>query len=417
MMVDTLEQTIETARREGWTSLSLLQQGITRLPESIGGLTKLEHLDLPGNCLTELPDSICNLTELKSLNLNSNRLVKLPDNFGNLTQLEGLYLPHNRLTELPESIANLTRLRVIQLDNNRLNKLPDGFGMLRNLRELYLPHNELTTIPDWIGDLVSLRHLWLHYNLITKLPDSLGELSHLLTLFLDNNQISELPDNLCNLTDMYTLLLGNNLLTEVPDWISNLAVNHALHLALSLGGNPLADIPGKLGKTLMLDLKDSPLLTTLPETLEVDSLDISGCKMLSSLPDGIIVHKRLELANTALTELPRSLENTPIFWNDLRVTPKIAFHPDALTIKDIREEKDDGIRWLMIERLSNPAVHMEILDTGAENKFIYRLLRLTGTGGKPYVGLSVEIPDIMVPYVSSVPADTTTCRQAIERMP
>ncbi|MDJ0516045.1 MAG: COR domain-containing protein, partial [Trichodesmium sp. MO_231.B1] len=94
------------------------------LPESIGNLTKLEHLDLTGNQLKNLPESIGNLTKLEHLDLTGNQLKNLPESIGNLTKLEHLDLSFNELTSLPKSITKLTNLTGLYLTGNPLETPP-----------------------------------------------------------------------------------------------------------------------------------------------------------------------------------------------------------------------------------------------------------------------------------------------------
>jgi Leucine-rich repeat (LRR) protein len=56
----------------------------------------------------------------------------LPDNIGNLSKLEHLELICNNLTGLPESIGNLSALKYhIDIYDNPLKSLPDSVSKLR----------------------------------------------------------------------------------------------------------------------------------------------------------------------------------------------------------------------------------------------------------------------------------------------
>ena len=55
---------------------------LTRLPESLGGLASLRELDLTNNGLESLPDSIGGLDRLARLSLRNNRVTSLPDDLG-----------------------------------------------------------------------------------------------------------------------------------------------------------------------------------------------------------------------------------------------------------------------------------------------------------------------------------------------
>lgn len=106
--------------------LTLLGYGISRLPERMKEMDKLQELDLSGNNLTEIPIDIISALDKKSLryvNLANNRKR---DVFGNL------YANAKDRTELgihgefPESLLHLKNIRYIGLSYNYLEgQLPD----------------------------------------------------------------------------------------------------------------------------------------------------------------------------------------------------------------------------------------------------------------------------------------------------
>jgi internalin A len=59
------------------------------------------------NQLTRLPTTIGDLTRLRWLRVNGNRLAELPDTIGNLVNLSELDANDNQLTQLPRGLANL----------------------------------------------------------------------------------------------------------------------------------------------------------------------------------------------------------------------------------------------------------------------------------------------------------------------
>lgn len=160
--------------KEGYIiKLYLRRQGITSLPDSIGNLKKLQHLDLVGNHLESLPISIGNLTELTDLNLINNNLTVLPESINLLSKLKTLNLFGNNLTELPESIGNLVSLETLGLHGNQLLTLPDSIGNLHQLKSINLRNNKLRLIPDTIGQLNALVELNLEGNELFRIPSSL----------------------------------------------------------------------------------------------------------------------------------------------------------------------------------------------------------------------------------------------------
>ena len=85
------------------------------LPDIIGNLLYLTHLDLSHNLLEKLPDSIIELKSLEYLNLMKNKLKELPEDIADLTKLRFLDLYDNKISLLPESITNLTELEYLDL--------------------------------------------------------------------------------------------------------------------------------------------------------------------------------------------------------------------------------------------------------------------------------------------------------------
>ncbi len=116
----------------------------------------------------------------------------LPDSIGRLTNLQKLYLPGNQLTSLPESLGKLKNLTSLSLAYNQLKIIPEWICQLTKLQDLYLEGNKLTRLPDSIGQLINLRTLFLNSNQITSLPDSLERLVNLTTIGINNNPLDDL---------------------------------------------------------------------------------------------------------------------------------------------------------------------------------------------------------------------------------
>ncbi|ONI35602.1 hypothetical protein PRUPE_1G545200 [Prunus persica] len=99
-------------------TLNLSGNSIKELPEEIGELIHLRHIDLSYNCdLEKLPDSICGLYNLSTLSLRfCSKLKKLPENMGSLINLKHLYVEWCEVLEsLPKGIGRLTSLRTLDV--------------------------------------------------------------------------------------------------------------------------------------------------------------------------------------------------------------------------------------------------------------------------------------------------------------
>ncbi|CAL8997743.1 unnamed protein product [Prunus brigantina] len=99
-------------------TLNLSDNSIKELPEEIGELIHLRHIDLSYNRILEkLPDTICGLYNLSTLRLvTCSRLKKLPENMGNLINLKHIYvLGCDVLKSLPKGIGRLTSLQTLDV--------------------------------------------------------------------------------------------------------------------------------------------------------------------------------------------------------------------------------------------------------------------------------------------------------------
>ena len=249
---------------EAITQLSSLQEfylfnnQLTTLPAAIASLSNLQILSLSNNHLKQLPEMIARLTNLEKLSLNNNQLTTLPAAIARLTNLEELSLNNNQLTDIPKTIVRLTNLSSLGLSNNQLKTLPEAIPQLTGLRTLYLANNQLTVLPETIAHLTNLQTLPLANNQIKTLPEAIAQLSKLESLSLDNNQLTKLPEAIAQLTNLRLLSLDSNQLTELSE-----AIVHLPQLQkLCLGNNRLTELPENIGKLTGLQrlvLKDNPL--------------------------------------------------------------------------------------------------------------------------------------------------------------
>ena len=154
-----LERKIARFSKNKCTKLSLSNEQITTLPDTIGSLSNLTYLNLSGNQLTILPDTIGDLSSLSGLELSENELIGLPNNIGNLNCLRHLSLRDNQLIRLPSSICSLLHLSSLELSNNQLSELPEGMSELTKLTELNLSGNPLTDLSA-LQNMFRLKVVW-----------------------------------------------------------------------------------------------------------------------------------------------------------------------------------------------------------------------------------------------------------------
>jgi Leucine-rich repeat (LRR) protein len=83
---------------------------LKEVPDSIGNLSKLEHLDLSYGYIKSLPNSLIQLRNLKSIDLTFNEIIRFPEVFKSIKSLEDVNLSNNPINFIPKwahSIKNL----------------------------------------------------------------------------------------------------------------------------------------------------------------------------------------------------------------------------------------------------------------------------------------------------------------------
>ena len=101
------------------TEIVLSNNELTGTIPSLGGLTKLTHLDLRANQLNGTVSAL-DLAQLEWLDLSTNDLTgTIPSSLGKLTQLQKLDLSNNHFTgTIPAALGKLTKLTALKLDSN-----------------------------------------------------------------------------------------------------------------------------------------------------------------------------------------------------------------------------------------------------------------------------------------------------------
>ncbi|MFW9989851.1 MAG: leucine-rich repeat domain-containing protein [Candidatus Odinarchaeota archaeon] len=78
-------------------------------------------------------------------------VTKIPETIGFLTKLKYLSIEDSEnLTELPALLENLTNIRYLYFFNTGLKKIPDSLAKLPKLRYLGLEGIEIHNLPDWV---------------------------------------------------------------------------------------------------------------------------------------------------------------------------------------------------------------------------------------------------------------------------
>jgi Leucine-rich repeat (LRR) protein len=171
-------------------NLSLWNKGLGVVPTWVWERTELETLVLAENGLSDLPDRIGGLKKLRMLDLGHNKLTRLSLSAGQSTDHAASIAAATGKASLSEPqrecVRNDPRGRYpygkpdeLRVTDNRLTSIPDRVGRLSRLRELHLRNNKLTSLPESIGALLELRQIDLRDNPLTHLPAGLAALPRL----------------------------------------------------------------------------------------------------------------------------------------------------------------------------------------------------------------------------------------------
>lgn len=103
-----------------------------RLPPSLGDCAALSQIGFRRCRLRDVPSESLP-TRLRWLTLTDNRIVRMPETLAARPFLQKVMLSGNQLTDLPGSLAGAERLELIRLSSNRFERLPDWLPQLPRL--------------------------------------------------------------------------------------------------------------------------------------------------------------------------------------------------------------------------------------------------------------------------------------------
>jgi len=220
--------------------------------------------------------------------------------------------------------------------------------------------------------------------------------------------LRELPENL----KVGTLILRDCVsLDALPEGLEV----HFLDIA---GCINLMDFPKRASIHMgRLDAAGCFRLKSLPEWLtRLAQLNVSGCALLTLLPENLQVSSWIDLARTPLTSLPEGIKNAQIRWLGIPIDERIAFHPETITAAEVLAETNSEKRRVLLERMGYESfieqAQAEILDTDTDPGGKRQLLKVTMRGDEDLVCVAVKCPSTGRQYVIRVPPTMRTCHQA-----
>ncbi|KAG8386474.1 hypothetical protein BUALT_Bualt03G0152400 [Buddleja alternifolia] len=251
------------------------------IPQQLGNLSKLQHLDLGGSYSTNL-DWLYTLHSLEYLDLSTVNLSQVTNWLPALAKVPSLRELHLRDCDLPEitlssshpTMMNFSSLSVLDLSENSLS--PHSiyswvFNLSGSISYVDLSETLQGSILDAFRNISSLSYLDMSYNQIEgSIPDAFRNMASLSYLDMSYNKLEGgIPRFLGNLSLLETLsLAGNELYGDLPEVMKNL-FQQLEHLDISgnrLNGSIPKDI-GNLFNLNVLDLSNNQLTGTLPESI------------------------------------------------------------------------------------------------------------------------------------------------------
>lgn len=212
---DLIKETIQKAKRENSSEISLANMGLSKLPAQLFDLSEITHLDLTNNNFSVFPTEVFSLTSLRSFSLSLNPIRKLPEEIGDWKYIEELNFTQTQFDILPDGICDLVSLETLYLGYNRLSLLPERFAELSKLRHLFLHNNEFRFLPRQLEYCSNLETLTIGSKL-KKVPKRISRFRSLRRLSLSGNKISSLPREIADLRYLNSLELFGNRLSSIP---------------------------------------------------------------------------------------------------------------------------------------------------------------------------------------------------------
>jgi hypothetical protein len=172
--------------------------------------------------------------------------------------------------------------------------------------------------------------------------------------------------------------------------------------------------PSTLG---LFNMQGCTQLPGLPLWLQVvGQLNISDCPAMTQWPATLQVRTWADIANTRFPSLPEALKEVQLRWHGMRITERIAFAPETITVDEAIGESNVELRRVLIERMGYQTflerAQAEVIDEDEDPGGQRQLVRMVLPGDEDLVVLSVKDPSTGRSYVLRVPPTMQSCHQA-----
>ncbi|XP_030949366.1 disease resistance protein TAO1-like [Quercus lobata] len=279
-----------------WEGLALLVTLREWIQRTLSSRDELVELRLPCSKIELLWRGMKIFENLKSINMDGSSNLIIAPNFNGVPNLEELVLARcSNLRKLHPSIGKLKKLKLLDLQKcPKLTSVPDKFEM-ESLVTLNLTYClKVKKILEFVGNMKLLHKLLLEGTIIIELPSSIECLTGLNILILrDCKNLICLPNTICSLTSLNNIDLGR-----------------------CSKFDKLPEDLGNITSLKKLDLSETAI-EELPSSVEffigLTLLNLNFCKNCVLLPSTICSLKSLESIYlwrcSKFDKLPRDLGN------------------------------------------------------------------------------------------------------------
>lgn len=333
-----------------------INNGLTKLPDEIGNLKKLEQLFIANGKLEAIPATVANLEACTDVEIyNCPMMEKFPVEIAQMPNLITLNIANNRQWSSEEALKGLKALA----------EGPSG----DNIQILYFNENNLEVIPAEITKMKKLGLLNFASNKIHTIETAWGKDIKPVQLYLDYNQLSHFPTDddgvFCYIEDAETFSVKHNNFTKFPDIFDAKSLYAAVSIDFSF--NHISSFPDNFKGVFVetLTLSNNPEFEVYPIQLkESDSkimyINFRGCN-LKEFPDSCFTYpnavylQSFDFSYNDLTDLPNDMHsgNMPymygveLSYNQFSAFPWEPLDSQYLTVFAIRGQRGkDGARCL-----------------------------------------------------------------------
>lgn len=353
------------------TNPGTILNGLTKLPETIGNLKKLEKICIANSELAELPAAFAQLESCTDVELyNLPYMLNFPTVIADMPALVQANLSCNpQWGDVPSTYVRHDGRQGNQADLGlHLLATDDGddtdgkHQAYKTLQMIYMNECGMSEVTPNISNLKSLGLLSLSYNKIDKIYP-FGSDIVMVKLYVDHNLLKEIPvdanGEFCGMDDVENISFSHNLLTELPDIFS--AKSRFTMTSVDFSSNKISKVQNgenyKGINVATLTLTDNSFTTYPVEFAKSESkisyINLRGCS-INKIPEESFEGKNtrnlvsLDLSYNDLNDLPESFNamNMPYFYgleisyNEFSEFPYEPFDCAGLTVYGIRGQRN-----------------------------------------------------------------------------